>query len=544
VGLILELVQGSGTRPRAGSGKAALGFLCVSVVNPFRALRVFVVKGLIQAQKSVTHVDKFLPWTNFSHLRENKISEAAMIRLFASLLLASCSLAAETAKTPEIAPSAIAPAKLSAKPNIVVILIDDMGVHDGSTFGSKYFKTPQLSRLAAEGTLFTQGYAACAVCSPTRAALLTGKAPARLHITDWIPGEGAPKDAKFKIPKWQQSLPESELTLAEALHQRGYRSANIGKWHLGSLPTEHGFDLNIGGGHNGHPGSYFWPYGKDGDSYQVKGLQQGGKEGEYLTDRLTDEAIKFIESSKDQPFFLYLPHYAVHTPLAGKKELVDEAKPIAPADGQKNAVYHAMVSSVDQSVGRLLDTLERLKLSDNTIVIFTSDNGGYLGATGNAPQRLGKGFAYEGGLRVPLIIKSPGLTKPGSTSAVPVITTDFMPTLLALADAGGEVKRPAFDGLDVSAALKGEIKPIHDQLCWHYPHYWHGGKVSPYSVIRRGDLKLIRFYESGTEEIYDLASDPSETTDLAATKPEVRTDLATRLDAWLKETGAQLPEKK
>jgi arylsulfatase A len=276
----------------------------------------------------------------------------------------------------------------------------------------------------------------------------------------------------------------------------------------------------------------------------VKGLQEGGKEGEYLTDRLTDEAIKFIESSKYQPFFLYLPHYAVHTPLQGKNELVDKAKPIAPADGQKNAVYHAMVSSLDQRVGRILDTLERLKLSDNTIIIFSSDNGGLLGSTSNAPQRHGKGYAYEGGLRVPLIIKVPGLSKPGSSSAVPVITTDFMPTLLALADAGGEVKRPAFDGLDVSAALKGETKPIHEQLCWHYPHYWHGGKVSPYSVIRRRDLKLIRFWETGKEELYDLAADISEKHDLSATKPEIRAELAARLDAWLNETGAQIPQKK
>jgi arylsulfatase A len=445
------------------------------------------------------------------------------------------------------------------KPNIIVMLIDDMGVHDGEPFDSRYFKTPQMTRFAKEGVKFTQAYAAAAVCSPTRAALMTGKNPARLHLTDYIPGENGGKNALLKIPDWQKSLPKDEVTLAEALKQCGYRSASIGKWHLGgtdSLPGHHGFDLNIAGAAAGHPASFFWPYGKANDTKtsSAKGsgiatLKQQGQEGEYLTDRLTDEAIQFIETSKDQPFFLYLPHYAVHDPLMGKKDLVEAARQVPPADGQENAIYHAMITSVDQSLGRILDTLEKLKLSDHTIVIFTSDNGGVIHAgkppaTCNAPQRLGKGYAYEGGLRVPLIIKVPGLTKPGSTSAVPVITQDFFPTLLALADPRGEVKCPTFDGMNILPALKGEEKPIHDQLCWHYPHYWGGGRVTPYSVIRRGDMKLIRFWETGKEELYDLAKDPSETTDLAAHQPQIRADLTTRLDAWLKDNHAQIPQKK
>jgi arylsulfatase A-like enzyme len=442
-----------------------------------------------------------------------------------------------------------------------------MGVHDGDVFGSRYFKTPQLSRLARDGMLFTQGYAAAPVCSPTRAALLTGKAPARLHLTTVLSGQNdsenailktpetnvlsgqkSSKKTILKIPDCRKSLPKEELTLAEALKQCGYRSASIGKWHLGgkgSLPEDHGFDVNIGGSHIGQAPSYYSPYSKG--NRIIRGLE-GGKEGEYLTDRLTDEAIKFIESSKDQPFFLYLPHYAVHGPLEAKKELLlEEAKQVPAAGGKKYAIIlHAMISSVDQSVGRILDALERLKLSDNTIVIFTSDNGGPVHQsrpTGNAPQRLDKGYPYEGGVRVPLIIKAPGLTKPGSTSSVPMITTDFFPTLLALADAKGEVKRPAFDGLDMSSVLKGGTEPLRDQLCWHYPHYFNRGKVTPYSVIRRGDMKLIRFWETGKEELYDLANDISEARDLAASKPEIRADLAARLDAWLKETGAQIPQK-
>ena len=252
----------------------------------------------------------------------------------------------------------------AAKPNIVFILIDDMGWTDGGCFGSKYYRTPNLDKLAASGMRFTQAYAACAVCSPTRSAIMTGKYPARLHITDWISGEKAPKNSRFRLPDWQQHLPLEETTIAEALKQRGYATAAIGKWHLGGpefYPQHQGFDLNVAGGDIGSPASYFWPYGATNASHRVPGLaEQGGAKGEYLTDRLTDEALKFITANRDHPFYLYFPHYAVHAPLMGKEEEVEEFRQIPGANGQSNAVYAAMLKSVDQSVGRVLQKLEEL----------------------------------------------------------------------------------------------------------------------------------------------------------------------------------------
>ncbi len=442
---------------------------------------------------------------------------------------------------------------LTAKPNIVFILIDDMGWTDGGCFGSKFYRTPNLDRLAASGMRFTQAYAACAVCSPTRAAIMTGKYPARLHLTDWIPGERAPKDSRFRLPDWQQHLPLEETTVAEALKHRGYATANIGKWHLGGpkfYPQHQGFDLNIAGGDIGHPASYFWPYGEDGNSHRAPGLaEQGGGKGEYLTDRLTDEALKFIAAHRNQPFYLQLAHYAVHAPLMGKEEDVEEFREVPGANGQSNAVYAAMLKSVDQSVARVLKQLEELGLADHTVVVFTSDNGGavHFGqppATSNAPLRLGKGYAYEGGLRVPLIVKVPGLTRSGATCDWPVSSQDFFPTLLELAGAEKSASSTAVDGVSFVPLLRGQALLARQELFWHYPHYWNGGNVSPYSVARVGDWKLIRFYESGREELYNLRDDLSERHDLAGSQPEKRRELGRRLDGWLKEVGAQMPIEK
>jgi arylsulfatase A len=438
----------------------------------------------------------------------------------------------------------------AGQPNIVFILIDDMGWTDGACFGSTFYQTPQLDALAASGMRFTQAYAACAVCSPTRAALLTGKYPARLHITDWISGEGAPRNSRFRIPNWQQHLPLEEATLAEALKKLGYSTAHLGKWHLGGpafYPEHQGFDTNIAGGDIGHPASYFWPYGATDNDHRVPGLaERGGKQGEYLTDQLTDEALQFIEANRNKPFYLNFCHYAVHAPLMGKQELIDAAADRPGADGQSNRVYAAMLKSVDESVGRILKKLDGLHLTENTIVIFTSDNGGavHLGkppATSNFPLRNGKGTAYEGGLRVPLLIKMPGVTRPGTVCDTPVITMDFFPTLLELAGADKSASRTAVDGVSLVPLLQGKPQRPHEALFWHYPHYWNGGKVSPYSVARVGDWKLIRFYETDREELYELKSDPSENNDVAAAKPEKRKELSARLDAWLKEVGAQMP---
>src|ERR1041385_3048466 len=274
----------------------------------------------------------------------------------------------------------IAGARASLPPNIVFILIDDLGWADGGCFGSKFYRTPNINKLAASGMRFTQAYAACAVCSPTRAAIMTGKFPARLHITDWIPGEPTPPNSRFRLPPWRKELPLEEITLAEMLKSSAYATACFGKWPLGGpeyFPEHQGFDLNIAGSDTGSPASYFWPYGASNNSHRVPGLsEKGGATGEYLTDRLTDEALTWIEHNKAKPFFLYLAHYAVHAPLMGKRELVEQYSESQGANGQSNSVYAAMVQSVDESVGRILAKLDQLGLSERTIVVFTSDNGG------------------------------------------------------------------------------------------------------------------------------------------------------------------------
>ena len=437
---------------------------------------------------------------------------------------------------------------LTDKPNIVFILIDDMGWADIAADGSRYYRTPNIDRLAAQGVRFTDGYASCAVCSPSRAALMTGRSPARLHITDWIPGEGANKKGAFDLPKWTQSLDPAIPNLPTALHKLGYATASIGKWHLGGkghLPEDCGFDLNIAGGHTGHPASYFWPYGEPGASHRVPMLaERGGKKGEFLTDRLTDEAIGFIDANAKKPFFLYLAHYAVHDPIMGKPEDIEGFKDTPPADGQKSPVYAALVKSVDDSVGRLMAELDRLGVTDNTVVVFTSDNGGAIHLGKNAtrihPLRGGKGFPYEGGLRVPLVVRAPGVTPPGTVSDAPVITADFFPTLVSLAH--GRVDTPV-DGRDVTPELRG-AKPGPRTLGWNYPHYWAGGMISPYAALRDGDWKIIRWHEYGVQELFDLAHDPSEKNDLAATNPDKMKAMSAKLDAWLKDNDAQLPTRK
>ena len=464
------------------------------------------------------------------------------ILLYAGVALLAC---VHSASGAEVHPA--------IKPNVVFILIDDMGWTDGGCFGSKYYRTPNLDKLAASGMRFTQAYAACAVCSPSRAAIMTGKYPARLHITDWIPGETAPKNSRFRLPAWQQHLPLEETTIAKALKQRGYATAAIGKWHLGGaefLPQHQGFDINVAGGDTGQPASYFWPYGATNNPHRVPGLaEQGGGKGEYLTDRLTDEALKFITANRDRPFYLYFAHYAVHAPLMGKEEDVEEFSQIPGANGQSNAVYAAMLKSVDQSVGRVLAKLQELSLADHTIIVFTSDNGGavHFGqppATANTPLRLGKGYAYEGGLRVPLVVKAPGVTRAGATCDWPVSSQDYFPTLLELVGADKAASRTAVDGVSFVPLLRGAPKLARSELFWHYPHYWFGGRVSPYSVARVGDWKLIRFYETGREELYNLREDLSERSDLAGSEPAKRRELALRLDRWLKQVGAQMPVAK
>ncbi len=426
------------------------------------------------------------------------------------------------------------------RPNFVFILIDDLGWADVGCFGSTYYQTPNIDRLAAQGMRFTDAYAACAVCSPTRASIMTGKYPARLHLTDWIPGEPDIPIHALRSPDWRKYLPLEEVTLAEALKPAGYVCASIGKWHLGGpqyYPEHQGFDLNVAGSSIGHPPSYFWPY--EAKANAVPGLKAGGHEGEYLTDRLTDAAERFIEQNKDRPFFLYFAHYAVHVPLQAKPDLVAKYRARSPHGAQTNAVYAAMIESVDDSVGRILRKLDALDIARNTVVVFMSDNGGlWPQATSNAPLRAGKAYPYEGGMREALIIKWPGVTQPHSTCSVPVCSIDFFPTFLEMA--GAKLPGPV-DGVSLVPLLKQSGSLQREALFWHYPHYWSRTRVRPYGAVRAGDWKLIEFYEDMRVELYNLKDDLSETHDLAKDKPEKAAALRTLLHNWRQSVDAQMP---
>lgn len=430
------------------------------------------------------------------------------------------------------------PVSAAPPPNIVVFLIDDLGWTDLGCTGSDLYETPNIDRLAREGMKLTNAYSACTVCSPTRAALMTGKYPARLHITDWIHGHKK-ANPKLLIPKWTEYLPRDEVTLASALKPAGYTSACVGKWHLGDetegYPDKHGFDVNIAGCERGAPPSYFSPY-------KIPTLKEG-PQGEYLTDRLADEAVRFIDASKTRPFFLYFPHYGVHTPLQAKQDLVEKyRRKIKPGMKHTNALYAAMIESVDDSVGRVMARLADLGLDKNTIIVFTSDNGGLMNSTTNQPLRVGKGSAYEGGVRVPTLVRWPGVIPPGSVCAEPVITPDFYPTLLEIAGVSGEAKHNAgVDGKSLVRLLRDpQAKVDRDAIYWHYPHY-HPGSATPYGAVRARDWKLIEFFEDMHVELYNLKDDIGEQNDLAGKMPEKANELREKLHAWRQAVGAQMP---
>jgi arylsulfatase A-like enzyme len=447
----------------------------------------------------------------------------------------------------------------AAPPNIVFILADDLGAKDLCIEGSTCYETPHLDRIAKEGMRFTHGYATCQVCSPSRASIMTGKFPARHGITDWIgaaTGTNWNRNDRVLPPEYVRHLPHADTTLAEALRSNGYRTFFAGKWHLGgegSLPDDHGFDLNIGGHHAGSPpGGYFSPFQNP--------KMKDGPAGESLPIRLASETASFIRSNNGRPFLAYLSFYSVHGPIQttpalwkkyrdkaaatlhlGPRFLIDRTLPVRQV--QDCPIYAGMMESMDDAVGMVVKALDDLGIAGSTIVIFTSDNGGVSSgdayATSNLPYRGGKGRQWEGGIREPYFIKAPGITAPGTTCDVPVTGADFFPTLLELA---GLDPLPAqhVDGVSLVPLLKGGTIP-ELPLFWHYPHYGNQGG-EPGAIIRRGDWKLIHYYEDGRDELYNLAADLGEQSDLAATEPVRTRNLRAELDAWLRETGARIPK--
>lgn len=428
-------------------------------------------------------------------------------------------------------------------PNILFMLVDDLGFADLGCYGSTFYKTPHIDALAARGVRFLNMYSAGAVCSPTRSSILTGKYPVRTGITDWIPGQKV-KDTKLIQPETALFLDPREISFATLLRQKGYAAFYGGKWHLGnpksgSEPAAFGFDVHYSG-----------------DSLR-------SAKSPFTTDSITVHTAAFIreQAGKKQPFIAYVSYYDVHTPLYEHPAFIQQypavgsqvpAQTIREREGittvvQDNRQYASMVSVVDHSVGELSGLLQELGIDGNTIVVFTSDNGGLStrkngGPTSNSPLRAGKGWLYEGGIRVPLIVKHPTTGKKGVAIDAPVISTDFFPTLLEWA---GLPLRPELhrDGISWAPLLEGHPGKENRELYWHYPHY-HGSSWTPGAAVRSGDWKLIVLYETEEHELYNLKDDPYEKNNLAAGEPETARRLLAKLEAWQRETGAKLPVRR
>jgi arylsulfatase A-like enzyme len=481
----------------------------------------------------------------------------AFICLSTSLLVSSVGLSGCSEKVDK---------NLKNKPNILFILADDFGYYDLSCTGSKFYETPNIDRIAAEGIVFTDGYANCQVCSPSRASIMSGKFPARHGITDWI---GAPTSENWRkqnrfnklLPAENgDHLPHEYVILPEALKEAGYKTFFAGKWHLGSegsYPEDHGFDINRGGFEQGGPytGGYFSPFNNP------KMTDYPEEIGMSLPMKLAKETELFIKENKDTAFFAYLSFYAVHGPIQTTQEKWAKYRQKAEDMGiaekgfemkhflpmrqvQDNPVYGGLVEMMDDAVGHVLRVLDELGLEENTIVIFTSDNGGVSAgdafATSNLPLRGGKGYQFEGGIREPYFIKVPWLEIAGKKTDVPATGADFYPTLLELT--GAQLKpEEHIDGMSLLSVLKGESFPKRP-LIWHYPHYGNQGG-QPSSILRSGKWKLIHYYEDGHEELYNLETDLEETTNFAEKKPELTAELSKQLFEMLNEMGARFPEK-
>ncbi len=432
------------------------------------------------------------------------------------------------------------------KPNIVFLLADDLGWTGLKCFGSDFYETPNLDRLAAQGTKFTNAYAACTVCSPTRASIMTGQYPARLHLTDFIAGQNRPY-AQLKIPNWTKKLEHKHMTMAEALKAAGYQTALVGKWHLAPRPP----DAEYGDPkHHGFNIQHLKPRQARGYHLPRGFNQEGESKSDYVTDYLTDKALEIIDQNKSQPFFLYFAYHTPHTPIQGRDDLVEYFKgKVNPRSRHKNPTYAAMVKSLDQSVGRILDRLERHDLARNTIVVFTSDNGGLTqrygkhdGFTENLPLCRGKGSAYEGGVRVPTIIRWPNVTQPGTQCDTPIMSIDYLPTVLEMAFITNSVSVENMDGKSLIPLLKNPETQWQRDLFWHYPHY-HAGGDGPYSAIRSGYWRLIEFHENKKVELYNLKQDLGEQINLAQTSTKKADELRAKLNRWRHKVNAQMPEK-
>ncbi len=424
------------------------------------------------------------------------------------------------------------------QPHVLLIMSDDMGWMDLGCQGNAVLRTPLIDKFASGAVRFTSAYAASPVCSPTRAALMTGLSPARLHITQHGPDgrQFWPDDRKIQPPPSDNTLPHERVTLGERLKEAGYATGFFGKWHLGKekhYPDTQGFDVNIGGCDMGGPPTYF-------DPYRIPTLKDR-KEGEYLTDRLADETIGWMEGNSEQPMFICLWTYNPHFPFEAPEELTAHYKG-KEGPGLINPIYGGQIEATDRGVGRVIAQLDKMGIAEDTLVIFTSDNGGWTGATDNRPLRSGKGHLHEGGVRVPLIIRWPGVSKGHQVNDTPVVSMDLTATIL---DATGVALKAgaALDGESLRTVLEG--KPTkRDALFWHYPHWSFHKENRPGSSVRMGDHKLIRFYDDGSLELYDLAKDPSETKNLATEKPELAKRMNTRLQEWLDETKAGIPTKR
>ncbi len=441
-------------------------------------------------------------------------------------------------------------------PNVVLILADDLGWADLGCYGADLHETPHIDRFAQQGLKFTQAYAAAPVCTPTRASIMTGKYPARLHMTVWYESSANPPRGRRLIPPITVGdMPHSEVTVAEVLHEAGYLTAHVGKWHLGDAahyPQTQGFDVNVGGTFWGAPTTFFHPYsgsGTFGKEFRYVPHLEWGEPGEYLTDRLTDEALDVLERSHQRPFFLNMCYHTVHTPIEAKAEVVERyEEKRRPALHHQNATYAAMVQSLDENVGRILTKLDALGVADRTVVIFTSDNGGFVNqykgrtVTDNHPLRSGKGSLWEGGVRVPLLIRWPGVTPAGATCTEPVVSTDFYPTILEMAGLEGDAKHNAdVDGLSLVPLLKRpQAKLDREAIYFHYPHYYP--TTTPVSSVRAREWKLLEFHEDMHVELYHLVNDPSEQKDVALAMPQRVESLRRQLHAWREAVNAQMPE--